>query len=100
MAPQGVIIKVQLVFDVLVDGMRYADGAGFAESLEPGGNIDAIAEDVVAIDDDVAEIDADTQLETALERDGVVEGTGCSLHRDGAVQRVDDARKIRQQAVA
>ena len=24
----------------------------------------------------------------------------CSLHLDGAVQRVDDARKIRQQAVA
>ena len=73
---------------------------GLGERLEPGGDVDAIAKDVVAIDDHVAEIDADPQLETALGRDRVIDGVRCSLHLDGAVQRVDDARKIRQQAVA
>ena len=73
---------------------------GLGEGLEPGGDVDAIAEDVVAIDDDVAEIDTDPQLETAFGRDRVVDGTRRSLHLEGAVQRVDDARKIRQKAVA
>ena len=73
---------------------------GLGEGLEPGGDVDAIAEDVVAIDDDVAKIDTDPQLETAFGRHRVVDGTRCPLHLEGAVQRVDDARKIRQQAVA
>ena len=35
--------------------------AGFGNLLEPGRHIDTVAEDVVALDQDVAEIDADTK---------------------------------------
>jgi hypothetical protein len=68
--------------------------------LEPGGDVDAVAEDVVAVDDYIAEIDAYPQLEPALGRDRIVDPTRGALHLDGAVQRIDDTRKIRQQAVA
>ena len=88
------------MFDLLVDGLGNADRTGFGERLEPGGDVDSIAEDVGAIDDDVAKIDTDPQLETAFGRDRVVDGTRCPLHLDGAVQRVDHARKISEQAVA
>ena len=100
MAAERTVIEIELVPDLVVDGLRDADGARLGERLEPGGDVDAIAKDVVAVDDDVAEIDTDPQFETALGRDRVVDGARCSLHLDGAVQRVDDARKIRQQAVA
>ena len=100
MAAERVVIEIELVPDLLVDGLGDANGARLGERLEPGGDVDAIAKDVVAIDDHVAKIDTDPELETPFRRDGVVDGTRCSLHLDGAVQRVDDARKIRQQAVA
>ena len=100
MAAERAVIEIELVPDLVVDGLRDANGAGLGECLEPGGDVDAVAEDVVAVDDDVAEIDADPQFETALGRDRIVDGARRPLHLDGAAQRVDDARKIRQQAVA
>ena len=86
--------------DLLVNSLRDADGAGLGESLKAGGDVDAITEDVVAVDDHVAEIDTDPQFETSVRRDRVVDRRDRPLHLDGAVHRVDDTRKIRQQAVA
>ncbi len=100
MAAEGPVIEIELVPDLVVNGLRDADGAGLSQRLDPGGDVDAVAEDVVAVDDHVAEIDADPQFETALGWERVVDGARRALHRDGATKRVDDARKIRQQAVA
>ena len=100
MVAKRAVVEIELVFDLLVNGLRDANGARLRERLEPGCDVDAVTENVIAVDDDVAEIDADAQLETALRRDGVVEGARSSLHLDGAVQRIDDAGEIRQQAVA
>ena len=100
MVAERTVIEIELVPDLVVDGLRNADCAGLGERLEPGSDVDAIAKDVVAVDDHVAEIDADPQLETALGRDRLIDCARCSLHLDSAAQRVDDARKIRQQAVA
>ena len=100
MAAERAVIEIELVSDVVVNGLRDADGAGLGERLEPGGDVDAIAKDVVAVDNHVAEIDADPQLQAALGRDRVVDRARGPLHLDGATQRVDDARKIRQHAVA
>ena len=36
---------------------------GSASAFEPRGDVDAVAEDVVAVDDHVAEIDADAELD-------------------------------------
>ena len=66
MAAERTVIEIELVPDLVVDGLRDADRAGLGERLEPRGDVDAIAKDVVAVDDDVAEIDADPQFETAL----------------------------------
>ena len=51
----------QLVPDLLVGRARDADAAGLAQRLQPGGDVDAVAENVVAVDDDVADIDADAE---------------------------------------
>ena len=100
MAAKRAVIEIELIPDLVVYGLRDADGAGLSERLQPGCDVDAIAKDVIAIDDHVAEIDPDPQFEPALRRDRVVDRARAPLHFDGAVQRIDDARKIRQQAVA
>ena len=42
---------------------RDADAAGLGQRLQPGRDIDAVAEEIAALDDDVAEIDADAQAD-------------------------------------
>ena len=69
MAAERTVIEIELVPDLVVDGLRNADRAGLGERLEPGGDVDAVAKDVVAVDDHIAEIDPDPQLETALGRE-------------------------------
>jgi hypothetical protein len=93
------VIEIELIPDLLVNSVGDANGAGAGESLEAGGDVDAVTEDVSAINDHVAEIDTDSEFETPVGRDGVVDGASRSLDLDGAVERVDNTRKIRKKAV-
>jgi len=56
MSTERAVIEIELVPDLVVDSVRNANRAGLGECLEPGGNVDAVAKDVVAVDDDVAEV--------------------------------------------
>src|SRR5262249_3210331 len=69
------VIESELVPDLVVYGLRDADRAGLGERLEPGGDVDAVAKDIVAVDDHVAEIDADPQLQPTLKWDRIVDPT-------------------------
>ena len=60
--------NVDPVADAFVDDRGDADPAGLGERLQPRGDVDAIAVDVVAFDDDIAEIDADAQHDVRLAR--------------------------------
>ena len=73
---------------------------GSASAFEAGGDVHAVAVDVVILDDDVAEVDADA------ERDAPVLGQlslalgDAVLDRDRAFDGIDDARELDQGAVA
>jgi hypothetical protein len=56
--------------------------------------------EVVALDDHVAEVDSDAQLDAVFRRDIRVSPGHRLLHRDRAAHRIDDAGKFHQQAVA
>ena len=43
--------------------LRDADAARLGDAFQPRGDVDAVAEDVVALDDDVADIDADAEFD-------------------------------------
>ena len=58
--------KVELVADLVDDGLRDADPAGLGKRLEPRGDIDAVAIDVVPSTSDVAEIDADAEFDALV----------------------------------
>ena len=51
-----------LVAHLLRSTAGYVDAAGVRQRLDPGGDIHAVAIDVVAIDDDVTDINADPEL--------------------------------------
>jgi hypothetical protein len=92
--------KGQPVADVIVDCVGDEHPAGIGERFDPCGDVDAVAIEVVALDDHVAEIDADAQFDAVVRPDTRVPLGHRQLHFDRAAHRVDDAGKFHQQAVA
>ena len=86
--------------DLIVDDARYADPARLGDPLQPGRDIHPVAVDVVALDDDVAEVDADPEYDPLVFRDRDVALGHPALHRDRAGDGLDDAREFDQDAVA
>ena len=100
MLAQGLEGELELAADVVVDRPRDQDAARLGELLQAGGDVDAVAVDVLAVDDHVAEVDADAELEPVLRREGGVALAQGLLDADSAGQRLDDAREVGQHAVA
>src|SRR5580704_6629277 len=92
--------KGQPVAHVVMHRIGDEHAAGIGQGFDPGGDVDAVAVEVVALDDHVAEIDADAQFDAVLRRDTRVPLGYRLLHRDRAAHRIDDAGKFPQQAVA
>jgi len=67
--------------------------AGIGQGFDAYGDIDAVAIEVVALDDHIAEIDADAQFDAIVRRDTGVPLGHRLLHRDRAAHRIDDAGK-------
>src|SRR4051794_37107371 len=84
---------------VIADPAGDAYSTPIGEAFEPSGNVNAVAENVTVLDHDIADIDADPKPHDGirLARVGLVH---CVLNRDRAVNRVEDADKLSQNAVA
>ena len=85
---------------MLVGRAGNAHAAGFRDTLQAGGDVDAVAKDILAFDQHVAKMDADP-VENAfrLERAFVASGH-LPLHRQGALDRRDDGREFDEHPVA
>ena len=55
--------------DLIAHRARDADAAGLGERFQARRHVDAVAEDVVVLDDHVAQIDADAELDPPRRRD-------------------------------
>ena len=80
--------------------MRHGDSAGLCDAFKPRGDIDAIAENIVVIDNHVAEVDADPKLDPPVLGNSGVAGRHIPLDFGGAFDRIHDARKLDQHSVA
>src|ERR1051326_914466 len=87
---QVVESHIEAVADVIAHGARYADPAGFGESLQSGSNIHPVAVDVAVLDDDVAEIDAHTEYDPLFLANAVIAIRHPALDRDGTGDRSEE----------
>ena len=77
------------------------DRARLGDPLQSRCDIDAVAHQVaVALLDDIAQMNADTEFDLAIGRHACVALDHRVLHLDGATHRVDHAAKLDQSAVA
>ncbi len=94
------VAEAEDALDLLVDGPGDADPARFGQALEAGRHVHAVAVDVLALDDDLAEIDADAEVDLAVVRDtGVARGHRL-LNLDGRLDGLGDAVELGQESVA
>ena len=84
----------------LIDHLRDADGVRLGQCLEPRGDVHPIAKHIAILLDDVAQVDAnaDVNLFRALFL-GVV-GAELGLNLLGALHGVHDGRKVHQEGIA
>jgi hypothetical protein len=82
---------------LIVDLLRDEHAAGLGHRLQPRREVDAVAQQILAIDQHVAEVHADAKAQAPPRRGLAIE---LALHFDGALHRFDSGGKFRDQAVA
>jgi hypothetical protein len=79
--------------------LRQADAARCGDAFEPGRDVHAVAQDIISLDQNVAEMDADAPFHAPVNRDRGVALGRQPLQRDGAVDRADYRGKLNKKAV-
>ena len=90
----------QLASDLIESDLRHAQSTGFADRFKPRRNIHAVAEDILVVDYDFADVDAGTEHNTLIVRRAGIARKDFLLHRDGTGDSIDNAGKFDQQPVA
>ena len=93
-------LQFELVADLIAHHRRAGDAARPRQPLEPRRHVDAVAIEIVALDDDVAEIDADAELDVPVLGNSGVALRHAALDFDRAARRVKNAAELDQEAVA
>jgi len=96
---QALETKSRMPEQLLANGLGNIYPARFRQSLEPRRDVDAIAINVVFIDDDIARIDPDAQFELMVVIGGGRVGQ-MALDLDGAAHRVDGTVELHEEPVA
>ena len=92
--------QIEPSLDLAIGVLRQADRARRANAFEPRGDVDAIAHEIaVGLLDDVAEMNADPELDALVRRDSPVALGHAVLNFDGAAHGVDHAAKLDKRAV-
>jgi hypothetical protein len=91
---------VDLVAHLVAHNATDTDSARFSQCFEARREVDAIAEDIVLVDDDVAEVDADAKFDAPLFHHAGIAPRHLALHLDGATHGIDHAVEFGKQAVA
>ncbi len=78
---------------------RDRDAAGFGQGLQPRRDVDAVAVEIAAFDDHIADIDADPEYHGLVGGPGLVRLGHLLLQGDGAEHGIDRAAELHQHAV-
>src|SRR5262249_25294949 len=90
----------QLMFDLLIDAAGDVHLARLGKPFKTGGNVDALAVDVISFDDHVAKIDADPVLHPVVLRKGSIAADQILLDHDAAPHGLDGTVEDRDEAVS
>jgi hypothetical protein len=84
---------------VIISGAGYDHPAGFRHGLQPAGDVHPVAVDVIAFDDDIAEIHRNAKYEPLIGRHASIAFALGALRFDGTAKRMNDALELDEKAV-
>ena len=92
-------LDVQASLHVLVGGRGHADAAGRRNGLETSGDVDPVADEVVALDQNVAEVNPHPVTKSAGRRQRLAAARSLGLHGERARDGGDHGREFDQEPV-
>jgi hypothetical protein len=92
-------MNVDSIANAFVDDRGDADPAGLSERLQSRGDVDTIAIDVVVFDDDIAEVNADSEHDGRLARAWNRQRGAGALHCKRAIYSIDYAAELDDRAI-
>ena len=93
--------EIEPPLDLPIGVLGQTDRAGRGDALQPRGDVDAVAHQVaVALLDDVAQMNADAELDAPVGRHASIAFDHAVLHLDRAAHGVDHAAELDERAVA
>ena len=100
MRAQRPAVQSQLAFDLVVDLAGNADAAGLGDPFQPCCNVDAVAKNIVVVEDDVTDMNADAKFDPEVVRHVAILHGHTALDFRRALHRLYHAWELGQQAVA
>jgi hypothetical protein len=92
--------SLQAVADILMHSGGYRHAARRRDLLQAGGDVDAVAQNIIAVDDDVAQIDANAECDAVIFLDVGIACRHALLHFDHALGGIHHGGEFQQQAIA
>jgi hypothetical protein len=92
--------EIELVSHLIAHDAAGTDATRLRQGFEAGRDVDPVAIDVGAVDDDVADVQPDAKFDAAFRRYSDVAIGHLALDIDGAAHRVDDTGELDEDAVA
>ena len=92
--------NLHLTPDLPIGVIGHAHPAWLGDAFKPGSHVDAVAEDIVVIDDDIADMDANTELNPFILWHKSILLNHAALDFDGPTHRIHGTGKLDQHAVA
>jgi len=93
-------VEINLTHNPIVDRSRNVDAARLREGLEAGCNVDSIPEEIAFLDDDVVQIDPDTEHYPPVGQQCLVYSRTYFNQDNRAAHSLDDARELSKYLIA
>src|ERR1700730_2745178 len=89
------------IFQQMIVGLtRDVDAAGLGDAFKPRRDVHTITENIVSIDNDIADIDSNAEFDSFVSGHVSVALDHAALHFDGAAHRVNNGREFNKHSVA
>src|SRR5207248_3146837 len=91
--------EVEPAGGILLNTGRDTNPAWIGETLETGRDIHPVTKNIIALDNDIADVDPDAEFDAIVRSAGITLGHA-ALPSSGTTQRINDASELNQQPIA